>query len=94
VGDRLFAIDMLAGKARGSGLKHGVVQDKLFLHGLRKLALLRDSGFFGEILSVRGEFGYWVFEGDWGVPAQRPYWNYRKGDGGGIILDMLCHWRY
>lgn len=91
--DLQVAID-LATKARNSGLKHGVVQDKLFLPGLRKLALLRDSGFFGEILSVRGEFGYWVFEGDWGVPAQRPSWNYRKGDGGGIILDMLCHWRY
>ncbi|OSQ36795.1 Gfo/Idh/MocA family protein [Thalassospira mesophila] len=91
--DLQVALD-LAKKARSSGLKHGVVQDKLFLPGLRKLALLRDSGFFGEILSVRGEFGYWVFEGDWGVPAQRPSWNYRKGDGGGIILDMLCHWRY
>ncbi|KEC71980.1 oxidoreductase [Rhizobium leguminosarum bv. phaseoli CCGM1] len=91
--DLQVAID-LARKARRSGLKHGVVQDKLFLPGLRKLALLRDSGFFGKILSVRGEFGYWVFEGDWGVPAQRPSWNYRKGDGGGIILDMLCHWRY
>jgi|TARA_R110002012_G_scaffold215764_2_gene386833 predicted dehydrogenase len=91
--DLQVAVD-LARKARNSGLKHGVVQDKLFLPGLRKLALLRDSGFFGEILSVRGEFGYWVFEGDWGVPAQRPSWNYRKGDGGGIILDMLCHWRY
>lgn len=87
------AID-LARKARKSGVKHGVVQDKLFLPGLRKLALLRESGFFGDILSVRGEFGYWVFEGDWGVDAQRPSWNYRKGDGGGIILDMLCHWRY
>ncbi len=61
--------------------------------GLLKLKLLRDSGFFGRILSVRGEFGYWVFEGDW-QPAQRPSWNYRKADGGGIILDMLCHWRY
>ncbi|MFB2605217.1 Gfo/Idh/MocA family protein [Rhizobium phaseoli] len=91
--DLQVAID-LARKARRSGLKHGVVQDKLFLPGLRKLALLKDSGFFGKILSVRGEFGYWVFEGDWGVPAQRPSWNYRKGDGGGIILDMLCHWRY
>ena len=56
--------------------------------------MLRDCGFFGRILSVRGEFGYWVFEGDWGQPAQRPSWNYRKADGGGIILDMLCHWRY
>ena len=83
----------LARTARASGLKHGVVQDKLFLPGLMKLRMLRDSGFFGKILSVRGEFGYWVFEGDW-QKAQRPSWNYRKGDGGGIILDMLCHWRY
>ncbi|KQX38699.1 oxidoreductase [Devosia sp. Root436] len=83
----------LAKTARASGLKHGVVQDKLFLPGLLKLKMLRDSGFFGKILSVRGEFGYWVFEGDW-QPAQRPSWNYRKADGGGIILDMLCHWRY
>jgi predicted dehydrogenase len=83
----------LAKKARASGRKHGVVQDKLFLPGLLKLKMLRDSGFFGQILSVRGEFGYWVFEGDW-QPAQRPSWNYRKGEGGGIIIDMLCHWRY
>lgn len=83
----------LAKTARASGLKHGVVQDKLFLPGLMKLKMLRDSGFFGKILSVRGEFGYWVFEGDW-QQAQRPSWNYRKNDGGGIILDMLCHWRY
>ncbi|KTQ95873.1 oxidoreductase [Aureimonas ureilytica] len=79
--------------AARAGVKHGVVQDKLFLPGLRKLAMLKDSGFFGKILSVRGEFGYWVFEGDW-QPAQRPSWNYRSKDGGGIILDMLCHWRY
>jgi predicted dehydrogenase len=75
------------------GIKHGVVQDKLFLPGLLKLRLLIESGFFGRLLAVRGEFGYWVFEGDW-QPAQRPSWNYRKQDGGGIILDMLCHWRY
>jgi predicted dehydrogenase len=79
--------------AKKAGIKHGVVQDKLFLPGLLKLKMLRDSGFFGKILSVRGEFGYWVFEGDW-QPAQRPSWNYRLKDGGGIILDMLCHWRY
>jgi len=79
--------------AKKAGIKHGVVQDKLWLPGLLKLAKLRDEGFFGKILSVRGEFGYWVFEGD-RVPAQRPSWNYRKQDGGGIILDMLCHWRY
>jgi predicted dehydrogenase len=77
-----------------NGIKHGVVQDKLFLPGLRKMQMLRDSGFFGRLLSVRCEFGYWVFEGDWGVPAQRPSWNYKRAEGGGIILDMLCHWRY
>jgi len=83
----------LARLASQSGLKHGIVQDKLFLPGIRKLKRLIDSGFFGRILSVRGEFGYWVFEGDW-QPAQRPSWNYRKEDGGGIILDMFCHWEY
>ncbi|MGB3305125.1 MAG: Gfo/Idh/MocA family oxidoreductase [Thermomicrobiales bacterium] len=83
----------LARIAEEAGVKHGVVQDKLFLPGLRKLKRLIDSGFFGRILSVRGEFGYWVFEGDWQT-AQRPSWNYRKEDGGGIIVDMLCHWRY
>ena len=83
--------------ARKARVKHGVVQDKLWLPGLLKLAKLRDAGFFGRILSVRGEFGYWVFEGDpqsGRPPAQRPSWNYRKQEGGGIILDMLCHWRY
>ena len=79
--------------AKDAGVKQGVVQDKLWLPGLLKLKMLIDSGFFGRLLSVRGEFGYWVFEGDW-QPAQRPSWNYRKEDGGGIILDMLCHWRY
>ncbi len=79
--------------AREAGVRHGVVQDKLWLPGLLKLKMLIDSGYFGRILSVRGEFGYWVFEGDL-QPAQRPSWNYRNEDGGGIILDMLCHWRY
>ena len=83
----------LAAQANAAGVKHGVVQDKLFLPGMRKLKRLIDSGFFGRILSVRGEFGYWVFEGD-DQPAQRPSWNYRKQDGGGIITDMFCHWRY
>ncbi len=76
-----------------AGVKHGVVQDKLWLPGLIKLKRLIQQGFFGKILSVRGEFGYWVFEGD-SIPAQRPSWNYRKEDDGGIIVDMLCHWRY
>ena len=79
--------------AERSGLKHGAVQDKLFLPGLRKLDMLRRSGFFGRMLSVRIEFGYWVFEGDL-QPIQRPSWNYRNKEGGGIILDMVCHWRY
>jgi predicted dehydrogenase len=86
------ALDV-ARAARKARVKHGVVQDKLWLPGLLKLQRLRDSGFFGRILSVRGEYGYWVFEGD-RQPAQRPSWNYRRQDGGGIILDMLCHWRY
>jgi len=79
--------------AKSAGVKHGVVQDKLWLPGIMKLKTLRDLGFFGKILSVRGEFGYWVFEGD-NVPAQRPSWNYRREEGGGIVIDMLCHWRY
>jgi len=83
----------LARLARSHHVKSGVVQDKLFLPGMRKLKRLIDSGFFGRILAVRGEFGYWVFEGDW-QPAQRPSWNYRKEEDGGLILDMFCHWRY
>jgi predicted dehydrogenase len=79
--------------AAAAGLKNGVVQDKLWLPGLLKLKHLIDSGFFGKILSVRGEFGYWVFDGKT-QPCQRPSWNYRKEEGGGIITDMLCHWRY
>lgn len=76
-----------------AGVKHGVVQDKLWLPGLLKLKRLIENGFFGKIFSVKGEFGYWVFEGHT-IPAQRPSWNYRKEDDGGIIVDMLCHWRY
>jgi len=83
----------LAALARAAGVKNGVVHDKLYLPGLRKLARLLDSGFFGQVLSVRGEFGYWVFEGDW-QPAQRPSWNYRAEDGGGIVVDMFPHWSY
>lgn len=91
--DSLEAALGLYRKAKAAGVKHGVVQDKLWLPGMLKLKLLQETGFFGEIISVRGEFGYWVFEGD-SVSAQRPSWNYRKEDGGGIIIDMLCHWRY
>lgn len=85
----------LAEAVEATGVKNGVVQDKLWLPGMRKLRLLRDQGFFGKILSVRGEFGYWVFTGHQGdQPAQRPSWNYRREDGGGIMIDMFCHWEY
>jgi predicted dehydrogenase len=83
----------VARRAKQAGIKAGVVQDKLFLPGLRKLKMVLDSGFLGRVCAVKGEFGYWVFEGDL-QPTQRPSWNYRKAEGGGIILDMLCHWRY
>jgi predicted dehydrogenase len=83
----------MAQAAEKAGVKHGVVQDKLFLPGIRKLRRLIDAGYFGRILSVRGDFGYWVFEGD-DQPSQRPSWNYKKEEDGGIILDMFCHWRY
>nr|WP_243847349.1 Gfo/Idh/MocA family oxidoreductase [Microbacterium ulmi] len=88
--DEALELARLAGAA---GIKTGVVHDKLYLPGLQKLRRLIDSGFFGRVLSIRGEFGYWVFEGDW-QPAQRPSWNYRAEDGGGIISDMFPHWNY
>jgi len=93
IAERLDVAVDLARAVEASGVKNGAVQDKLFLPGLRKLKQLIDAGFFGRILNVRIDFGYWVFEGDWQA-AQRPSWNYRKADGGGIILDMMCHWRY
>ena len=80
-------------RAEKAGVRHGVVQDKIFLPGLQKMKKLMNDGFFGRLLSVKIDFGYWVFEGDW-KQAQRPSWNYRKEDGGGIILDMMPHWRY
>ncbi|MCC9609403.1 Gfo/Idh/MocA family oxidoreductase [Blastopirellula sp. JC732] len=98
--EKPIAIEMadaleLADCCEQAGVKNGVVQDKLWLPGIRHLRTLRDEGFFGKILSVRGEFGYWVFSGhDGDRPAQRPSWNYRAEDGGGIIIDMFCHWQY
>jgi predicted dehydrogenase len=83
----------LARAAQAAGITHGVVHDKLFLPGVIKLRRLVEAGFFGRVLSVRLEFGYWVFEGDL-VAAQRPSWNYRAADGGGIVLDMFPHWQY
>jgi len=85
----------IAKVAEDAGVKNGAVQDKLWLPGIRKYQLLKEQGFFGRILSVRGEFGYWVFTGEHaGQPIQRPSWNYREEDGGGMIVDMHCHWRY
>jgi predicted dehydrogenase len=85
----------LAELCESAKLKNGVVQDKLWLPGMRKIKMLRQQGFFGDLLSVRAEFGYWVFTGEIDdQPAQRPSWNYRKEDGGGIIIDMFCHWQY
>jgi predicted dehydrogenase len=85
----------LAKLCEDAGLKNGVVQDKLWLPGMRKIQMLKQQGFFGDLLSVRGEFGYWVFTGQVAdQPAQRPSWNYRAEDGGGIIIDMFCHWQY
>jgi predicted dehydrogenase len=91
--ETLWEAVALARLAEEAGVRHGVVQDKLFLPGLLKLRRLVEGGFFGRILSVRGEFGYWIFEGGWQAP-NRPSWNYRAEEGGGIALDMLCHWRY
>ena len=80
-------------RAEKAGIRHGVVQDKIFLPGLLKMKRLIDDGVLGRLLSIKIDFGYWVFEGDWRA-AQRPSWNYRKADAGGIILDMMPHWRY
>lgn len=89
--DALYLYDL----CKNAGLKNGVVQDKLWLPGLRKFQMIKAQGFFGQIYAVRGEFGYWVFEGDTpDQPTQRPSWNYRAEDGGGIVIDMHCHWRY
>jgi predicted dehydrogenase len=93
VADSLDGALRLAEAAQAAGITHGVVQDKLFLPGVIKLRRLIREGFFGRVLSVRLEFGYWVFEGDT-IAAQRPSWNYRKEDGGGIVLDMFPHWQY
>ncbi|MCO1337295.1 oxidoreductase [Kocuria polaris] len=86
------AVD-LARQAQTAGITAGVVHDKLYLPGLVKLRRLVDEGFFGRILSMRGEFGYWVFEGEI-QEAQRPSWNYRLADGGSMTTDMYCHWNY
>ena len=79
--------------AHAARAKTGVVHDKLYLSRIPKLERLLQSGFFGDVLSVRCEFGYWVFEGDL-QPALRPSWNYQAARGGGITLDVFPHWSY
>jgi predicted dehydrogenase len=83
----------LARLADRAGLKHGVIQDKLFLPGFAKLLALSTSGFFGRILSVKIDAGSWIFDGT-EQECQRPSWNYKKSEGGGLALDMMAHWRY
>ena len=83
----------LARAAEAAGLKHGVIQDKLFLPGFAKLLFVKNSGFFGRILQIRVDAGSWVFDGTT-QPGQRPSWNYQKAGGGGLALDMMAHWRY
>lgn len=84
----------LARAAASAGLKHGVIQDKLFLPGFAKLLMVKDSGFFGRILQIRIDAGSWIFDGLGEQAAQRPSWNYKKSEGGGLALDMMAHWRY
>jgi predicted dehydrogenase len=79
--------------AQARGLKAAVVEDKVYLPGLQKLAHLAETGFFGRVVNFRLEFGWWVFDGV-DVACQRPSWNYRRASGGGLILDMVPHWRY
>jgi predicted dehydrogenase len=83
----------LARQAQRAGVRNGVVQDKLFLPGLKKLRKLYEADYFGRILSIRLDFGWWVFDGGL-YPSQRVSWNYRRATGGGLILDMFAHWRY
>jgi predicted dehydrogenase len=93
IAESLDAALALVRQAQAAGIRHGVVQDKLFLPGLAKLRRVRDSGFLGQVLSAKLEFGWWIFDGEL-TPAQRSSWNYRKRDGGGLVLDMFPHWRY
>ena len=75
------------------GLKHGAVEDKQYLPGMRRLKALAQAGFFGRVVGFRLEFGWWVFDG-LEERCQRPSWNYRKAGGGGLMLDMYSHFRY
>src|SRR5215475_14360866 len=83
----------LARLAHRAGVKHGVIQDKLFLPGFAKLLFVKNAGFFGRILSIKIDAGSWIFDGAT-QECQRPSWNYKRGEGGGLALDMMAHWRY
>jgi predicted dehydrogenase len=78
-------------EAQARALKHGVVEDKLGLPGLRRLAEVALSGELGRIAGFRLEFGWWIFDGTERA-TQRPSWNYKEG--GGLLFDMYPHWRY
>ena len=78
---------------QAKGLKHGAVEDKLFLPGFLKLRRVVESGFLGRVIGFQINFGWWVFDGI-EAESQRPSWNYRKAGGGGLISDMHPHWRY
>jgi len=88
--DEAMELARLADKAR---VKHGVIQDKLFLPGFAKLLFVKNAGFFGRVLSIKIDAGSWVFDGTT-QECQRPSWNYKRAEGGGIALDMMAHWRY
>jgi predicted dehydrogenase len=88
--DEAMELAHLADRAR---VKHGVIQDKLFLPGFAKLLFVKNAGFFGRLLSIKIDAGSWVFDGTT-QECQRPSWNYKRAEGGGIALDMMAHWRY
>ena len=88
--DEAMELARLAHRAR---VKHGVIQDKLFLPGFAKLLFVKNAGFFGRLLSIKIDAGSWVFDGTT-QECQRPSWNYKRAEGGGIALDMMAHWRY
>src|SRR4029079_18362044 len=49
--------------AKAKGVRAAAVQDKVYLPGFHKLRKVRDSGFFGRILSARLDSGWGGFGG-------------------------------
>ncbi|MFL5334274.1 MAG: Gfo/Idh/MocA family oxidoreductase [Geminicoccaceae bacterium] len=93
VADSLAEVLELRAAAEAAGRKHAVMQDKIHLPGLVKLKTVLGLGTLGKLLSMKLEFGWWVFDGEV-IPAQRTSWNYKQAMGGGLVLDMFPHWRY